>query len=120
MHLRWQYYQPETWLKRCLSIASRVGIRLPFASVGMLGFINWESTLIKYQPAKQSIFASTTYSNTRRRLAYGPTIVGNIPGTGIRLAAEYIMNVNPFADDDYLKEKGWVFPILLCSFLVLN
>lgn len=109
----------STFVDPGIGLEGRLGIKLPFVSIGILGLLDWQSSSTKYQPANTGILSSSTYSNTRRRFAYGPTILGHIPGTPIRIAAEYLLKVkdnfiyaspkgaNPFADNDSLTGTGW-------------
>lgn len=97
---------------------TRAGIHLPMISLGALSFINWESSLMNYKPVNQGVLATASYSNTKRRIAYGPTAIIHLPG-GWRLAGEYLTNVtdnftyakpksvNPYRNNDYLKGAGW-------------
>ncbi|EQC44995.1 hypothetical protein M899_0503 [Bacteriovorax sp. BSW11_IV] len=102
-----------------IGFEGRFGFEFPIVTLGAIGLIDWESSLTRYQPDNKTLFSSTTYSNTRRRIAFGPTAMATLPFFNLRLVGEYFIHVqdtftyakpkgeNPFSEKDEIKGDGY-------------
>lgn len=101
-----------------IGFEGRLGFKFFLFSFSANALMDYESSRMSYSSNNGSILSTQSYSNTRRRIAYGPRVMAHIP-MGLRIIGEYFINVsdtityakpktiNPFKKDDYIRGHGW-------------